>query len=175
MSGGEREAAIGSGAQRLAGRRGVRLGVDYGRLRIGVAASDPEGLLATPVGTLRHGRDGAELAELAGLAAERDCLEVIVGLPRSLSGRAGPAERLVRQWAGRLAAAVAPRPVRLVDERWSTVSAAARLAAAGIRGRVARRRVDAAAATVILQAALDAERSTGRPTGELVAEASGSD
>ncbi|HVA61928.1 MAG TPA: Holliday junction resolvase RuvX [Mycobacteriales bacterium] len=149
----------------------MRLGIDVGTVRVGVAGCDPGGVLAAPVAVLRRDRAGAELEELRRLVVERDCVEVVVGLPRSLSGRAGPAERAARAYAAGLAGVLAPIPVRLVDERLSTVQATAGLAAAGVRGRRARARVDAAAATVILQAALDAERRTGRPPGELAGDA----
>jgi putative Holliday junction resolvase len=93
-------------------------------------------------------------------------VELLVGLPRSLSGGEGPAVVAARDYADSLAARVSPVPVRLVDERLSTVSATRQLQQAGRRGRAARAVIDAAAAVVILQAALDAERSTGAPPGE---------
>jgi putative Holliday junction resolvase len=145
----------------------VRLGVDPGRVRVGVAASDPEGRLATPVTTLQR---RSSTAALRRLAEERSAIEVVVGRPRSLSGAAGPAEREVMGYARELAAALDPCPVRLIDERLSTVQATAGLRAAGVTGPVARGRVDAAAAAVILQAALDEERATGRPPGESVTD-----
>ncbi|MHB2023541.1 MAG: Holliday junction resolvase RuvX [Mycobacteriales bacterium] len=146
-------------------RRGVRIGVDVGSVRVGVAVSDDEGALATPHAVLKRAE---ALGELARLVRERDCLEVVVGLPRGLSGAAGPAENSVRAYAAELAAALAPCPVRLVDERLSTVQASAALALGGTRGRRARARVDAAAATIILQSALDAERAVALPPGEEV-------
>lgn len=145
----------------------MRLGVDPGRVRVGVAASDPEGRLATPVATLQRRSSAAALRRLA---EERSAIEVVVGRPRSLSGAAGPAEREVVGYARELAAALSPCPVRLIDERLSTVQATAGLRAAGVTGRAARGRVDAAAAAVILQAALDEERATGRPPGESVTD-----
>ncbi|MBA2639069.1 MAG: Holliday junction resolvase RuvX, partial [Nocardioidaceae bacterium] len=99
-------------------RAGVRLGVDVGGVRVGVARSDPAGVLATPVETVAAG--DACLPRLVALAAEHDAMELVVGLPRSLSGGEGPAAAGVRLFAGRLAAALATRPVRLVDERLST-------------------------------------------------------
>lgn len=147
----------------------MRLGIDVGSVRVGVAASDASGTLATPVTALRrdsvHDRD---LDEIADLAAEREVVEVVVGLPRSLSGGAGPAEAEARRYAKALAARLDPTPVRLLDERLTTVSATAGMRAAGVPGREQRGRVDAAAAAVLLQAALDQERSTGEPPGERV-------
>jgi len=137
-------------------RPGSRLGVDLGDVRIGVAVSDPDGLLATPVATVPAGA-GAP-ARLAALAAEHRVVEVVLGLPRSLSGREGPAAAKARAFGRRLAAAVAPVPVRLVDERLSTVSAERSLRAGGRTGASRRAVVDQAAAVVILQTALDAAR-----------------
>ena len=147
-------------------RSGVRLAVDVGSVRIGVARSDPGGLLASPLTTVPRGR--GDLAALATLAAEHAALEVIVGLPTGLSGRDGRAAAEARQFAAALAAVLAPRPVRLVDERFTTVLAHGALRSAGRDGRQRRGVVDQAAAALLLQSALDAERSAGRPPGELV-------
>jgi putative Holliday junction resolvase len=145
-------------------RDGVRLGVDVGSVRVGVARCDATGMLATPVATLKRG-DG-DLAELARLVVESEAVEVVVGLPLSLSGRLGAAADAARAYAIELAARIAPIGVRLVDERLSTVGATRDLQAAGINSRRGRSLVDQAAAVIILQAALDAERSTGLPPGE---------
>jgi putative Holliday junction resolvase len=149
-------------------RRGVRLGVDVGDVRIGVAASDPSGLIATPVETVARGR--GDLTRLRELAREHEAIELVVGLPRSLSGREGPAAAKVREFTDRHADAVAADGVgvRLCDERLSTVSAEAVLREQGRKGRRRRAVVDQAAAVVILQNALDTERGTGRPAGECV-------
>jgi putative holliday junction resolvase len=146
-------------------RHGVRLGVDVGDVRIGVARCDPSGLIATPLETVARGR--GDLARLGDLAVSEDAVEVVVGLPRSLSGREGPSAVKVRQFAVRLAQAVSPLPVRLCDERLSTVSADAALRGR-VRGHARRAVVDQAAAVVILQNALDTERGTGAAPGELV-------
>ncbi len=147
-------------------RSGVRLGVDPGDARIGVARSDPSGLLATPVETVP--RADGDLARLAVLVAEEEAVEVVVGLPRSLSGGEGPAAARVRVFAVSLAREVAPVPVRLCDERLSTVSAESMLRERGRSGRKRRAVVDQAAAVVILQQALDTERATGVAPGEPV-------
>ena len=147
-------------------RRGVRLGVDVGDVRIGVSRSDPSGLLATPLETVARG--AGDLARLRALATEDEAVELIVGLPRSLSGGEGPAAAKVRVFAARLADAVSPVPVRLCDERLSTVSAEAVLRERGRKGQRRRAVVDQAAAVVILQNALDTERGTGTAPGELV-------
>lgn len=148
-------------------RRGVRLGIDAGDARIGVARCDPSGMIATPVETVRRG--AGDLARLAQLAAEEEAVEVVVGLPRSLSGGEGPAAAKVREFAARLAHAVHPVPVRLCDERLSTVTAEAVLRGQGRKGQKRRAVVDQAAAVVILQSALDTERTTGAAPGEIVA------
>ncbi|HWB65508.1 MAG TPA: Holliday junction resolvase RuvX [Mycobacteriales bacterium] len=149
-------------------RSGVRLGVDVGTVRVGVAACDPGGVLAYPLTVLRRDpRGDRDLGELEGLAAEHEAIEIVVGLPRSLSGREGPAAVAVRDYAAALARRVAPLPVRLVDERLSTTQASGGLRAAGKSSRAQREIVDAAAAVVVLQAALDGERAIGRPAGEV--------
>ncbi|MGH8970868.1 MAG: Holliday junction resolvase RuvX [Actinomycetes bacterium] len=150
-------------------REGVRLGVDVGSVRVGVAACDPAGMIATPVTTLRRGR--GDLDGLADLVAERGTLEVVVGLPTSLSGQAGAAARSVQEYAEALAARLAPVPVRLVDERFSTVDAQRGLRASGVDTRRGRTVIDQAAAVIILQGALDAERSTGAAPGRVVGPA----
>lgn len=149
-------------------RLGVRIGVDVGSVRVGVAACDPGGLIATPVETLRRGR--GDLAALAALAAEREAVEVVVGLPTTLAGRHGVAAGTAEAYAGRLAALV-DCPVRLVDERFSTVGAQRDLRASGVDTRRGRGVVDQAAAVIILQGALDAERRTGSAPGRVVARA----
>ncbi len=152
-------------------RQGVRLAVDVGSVRIGVARSDPDGLLASPLTTVTRGR--GDLDSLAGLAAGHDALEVIVGLPTGLSGREGAAAAGARTFAAALAGRLVPRPVRLVDERFTTALAHDALRSGGRGARQRRAVVDKAAAALLLQGALDTERSTGRPAGELVAVCSG--
>jgi putative Holliday junction resolvase len=148
------------------GTQGVRIGIDPGDARIGVASSDPGGILATPVETVPRGK--GDLDRLAVLAGEHEAVLAYVGLPRSLSGSEGPAAAKVRGFARELAARLAPVPVRLVDERLSTVTAEAVLRSRGRKGQRRRAVVDQAAAVVILQGALDTERSGGAPAGELV-------
>jgi len=148
----------------------VRLAVDVGSVRIGVARSDPGGVLATPLTVLPSGRDAQD--ELVKLAADAGALEVVVGLPTLLSGREGAAAAAARDFAAGLAGRLAPIPVRLVDERFTTTEAHGALRRGGKDSRARRQVVDAAAAAVLLQAALDTERATGRPAGQLVTEAS---
>ncbi len=152
-------------------RTGVRLAIDLGSARLGVARCDPDGLLATPLATVTRGR--GDLDRLAALAAEHGAMEVIVGLPTGLSGRAGAAATGARAFAESLAARLAPLPVRLVDERFTTVLAHDALRQGGRGSRERKAHVDKAAAALILQGALDTERSTGEPAGELVASSPG--
>ncbi len=147
-------------------RWGVRLGLDPGEARIGVARSDPSGFLATPVETVQRGE--GDLARIAALVTEAEAVEVVVGLPRSLSGGEGPAAARVRLFARALARQVELVPIRLCDERLTTVSAEAMLRGQGRKGQKRRAVVDQAAAVLILQHALDTERSTGEAPGEIV-------
>jgi len=153
-------------------RPGTRIGVDVGDVRIGVARCDPSGYLATPVETVPRGR--GDLARLKAIADEEQAIEAVVGLPRSLSGGEGPAAAKVREFAARLADVLAPVPVRLCDERLSTVTAEYVLRGQGKKGQKRRAVVDQAAAVVILQNALDTERGADNPPGEVVCRGSAS-
>ncbi|WP_439593307.1 Holliday junction resolvase RuvX [Microbacterium sp.] len=143
-------------------RRGVRLGVDVGQARVGVAKCDPDGLLATPVETVP--RNDEAVGRIASLAEEHSAFEILVGLPMNLRGEDTASTTDARSFAADVAAASAT-PVRLVDERLSTVSAHAALRQSGRSQRSSRSIVDQVAAVVLLQQALDVEKSTGRPAG----------
>jgi putative Holliday junction resolvase len=145
---------------------GVRLGIDPGDARIGVASSDPSGILATPVETVARGE--GDLNRLATLVEELGAVRIYVGLPRSMSGGEGPSAGKVRAFARELSSRVQPVPVRLCDERLSTVTAEGQLRAQGRKGKKRRAVVDQAAAVVILQGALERERQTGTLAGEPV-------
>jgi putative Holliday junction resolvase len=126
--------------------------VDVGRVRVGVAASDPDRLLASPVETVA----APGHARVAELVAEREAVLVVVGLPTSLSGRSDSASAdMARTWAAALEPLVAPVEVRLVDERLTTVAAAAALRASGRTAKQSRAVVDQAAAVALLQGVLD--------------------
>jgi putative Holliday junction resolvase len=148
----------------------VRVALDWGDARIGVARCDPSGVLASPYGTVAAGP--REIDDVLAVLAEVEPMEVLVGLPTSLSGTEGPAAVKARERAARLAAAT-PLPVRLVDERLSTVTASRRLREGGRRTREQRSVIDAAAAAGILEHALEIERSQDLPPGELVSAADG--
>jgi putative Holliday junction resolvase len=146
-------------------RPGVRIGVDVGRARVGVARSDRDGLLATPVETMP--RNAGTIGAIGALIAELEPLEVVVGLPLSLSGDDTASTTDARDFARALAEA-AGVPVRLVDERLTTVSAQRALHDAGRRAKGSRPVIDQVAAVIILQNALDSERSAARPPGALI-------
>jgi putative holliday junction resolvase len=151
-------------------RRGVRLALDWGNARIGVAACDQDGVLAYPVRTVQAG--AGEITELVALVDEYQPIEVLVGFPRSLSGGEGPAAAKSRERAARLASAI-DVPVRLVDERLTTVTASQRLSEGGRRTKEQRKLIDAAAAVTILEQALAFEHSQRLPPGELVSAPGG--
>src|ERR1700752_3452073 len=111
---------------------GRSLGIDVGSVRIGVACSDPDGILATPVETVRRDRSGKHLRRLAELVAELEAAEVVVGLPRTLADRTGPSAIDATELAEQLARRITPTPVRLSDERLTTVSAQRSLGDSGI-------------------------------------------
>lgn len=151
-------------------RKGRRLGVDVGTVRIGLATCDPEGMLASPLETVRAGRGAME--RISALVSELEAIEVVVGLPLRLAGDEGPAAQSARAFSEELARLVTPCPVRLVDERLTTVVATRGMRASGVSSRAGRSSVDQAAATVILQDVLDAERVGGTSPGEVVPVAS---
>ena len=155
------------------------LGIDFGERRIGLAISDPEGRLAVPLATLERRSDRAAMAEIAEIARREGVERLVVGEPVGLDGRRGPAAERARTFAERLAERTG-LPLTLVDEALTTVEAAARLREAGgssqgTRGRRGRRQagpkgaIDAVAAQILLQEALDGSRGAegpGRPGGE---------
>ncbi|MHA7282755.1 Holliday junction resolvase RuvX [Arthrobacter sp. TMS2-4] len=152
---------------------GPKLGVDVGKVRVGMAGCDREGLIATPIRTLkRDARKNNDIRILVREAVERGAVQIIVGLPRNLSGREGASAEMAREYAGLLVEELArqshPAPVRLVDERLSTVSAHRSLHAAGIGSRDHRKVVDQVAAVEILQHAIDMQRSRGQDVGDPV-------
>lgn len=148
-------------------RQGTRVGVDVGKVRIGVSKSDPHGVFALPVETVPRSRDGADRARIREIAEGCEAIEIIVGLPLSLSGSHTASTDDAADFARLLADAVSV-PVRLVDERLSTVSAQSALRASGRNTKNSRSVIDQAAATVILEQALEVERVSGKLPGTLV-------
>jgi putative Holliday junction resolvase len=150
-------------------RHGVRLGIDVGKARVGVARSDAHGMLATPVETVPRDLSGTSgVTRIVALITELEAVEVIVGLPLALSGATTASTNDAVAFAESIAAAV-HTPVRLVDERLSTVAAQSALRASGRKAKTQRPVVDQVAATIILQHALDTERASGKPPGSPVA------
>lgn len=153
-------------------RPGVRLGVDVGTVRIGVSRSDLHGMLATPVETVPRSSDDTAVRRILQIVDELDAAEVIVGLPLALSGRHTASTDDAVGFAQALAART-DLPVRLVDERLSSVSAQSALHTSGRRTKGSRPVIDQIAATIILQHALDVERSSETPPGTLVSPSIG--
>jgi putative holliday junction resolvase len=147
-------------------RTGVRIGIDVGSVRVGVARSDATGTLAVPVTTLK--RDKQLIGNVVSLVTEYEALEVLIGLPLGMSGTVGNAAQVASDFAAQLAPAVAPTPVKLIDERLTTVQAQRGLHETGKTTRQSRSTVDQAAAVIIVQHALDAEQRTGEPLGTTV-------
>lgn len=157
-------------------RTGVRIGIDVGKARIGVARSDPHAMLATPLETVARQMDGdADISRILELVHELDAIELIVGLPLGMSGHRTASTEDAEAFAQRLSAALEARVgqhpsihVRLVDERLSTVAAQGQLRQAGKKTKQTRSIIDQAAAVIILQHALDIERARGEAPGTLV-------
>ncbi len=152
---------------------GPKLGVDVGLVRVGLAGSDRDGLLATPIRTMkRDPKRNSDVRILVREAVERGAVQIIVGLPKQLSGREGTSAEMARTYAGLVAQELCRQSltlsVRLVDERLSTVSAHRSLHAAGLSSREHRKVVDQVAAVEILQHAIDMQRSRGRDVGDPV-------
>ncbi|CAB4574674.1 unannotated protein [freshwater metagenome] len=142
-------------------REGIRLGIDVGQARVGVARSDPQGTMAVPVATLAR---ATALLEIAALIGEYQPLEVVVGLPINLQAERTASTEDAEAFAREIAA-LGLVPVRMVDERLSTVSATGALRSAGRSSRSHRLVVDQVAAVILLQHTLDSERSQGVPGG----------
>ena len=139
-------------------RAGRVLGVDVGTVRVGVALSDPGGVIASPLETLRRAKDGSDLDRLAALVVEHEVAEVVVGEPRHLSGASGASAQDANAYSEALAGRIADVPVYMIDERLSTVTAASHLREGGIDSRKQRPVIDQAAAVVILQQYLDSRQ-----------------
>lgn len=156
-------------------RIGVRLGIDVGKSRIGVARCDLHGMLATPLETVpRDGTATSDVARILELASEYGATEVVFGLPLNMRGERTPSTEDAVRFATQVAEAlhtpdrVPPVTVRLVDERLSTVSAQGQMRQVGRTTKQSRHIIDQAAAVVILQHALDSERAQGRAPGSTI-------
>lgn len=144
-------------------RRGRRLALDVGKARIGVAVSDPDGILATPVETVRAASDGSDVRRITAIVSEYDPVEIVIGLPKTLRGERGSSAQMAERFAERLAAALSsviptPPKVCFFDERFTTVTAQRALRDNGVRAKQQRAVIDQAAAVAILQGWLDEKR-----------------
>jgi putative Holliday junction resolvase len=154
-------------------RRGKRLGIDVGSVRIGLASCDADGILSIPLPALKRSADSAEvISEINRLVDDLEILEVVIGDPISMSGNITQSTSDARKLASEIAAAIAV-PVRLVDERLTTVSAQAKLRQSGKDTREAKLLIDSASAVEILEQALTTERLTGSAPGSLAGDLDG--
>jgi len=150
-------------------KSGRRLGIDYGDVRIGLALSDPSGIIATPLSTITLTGPSEGLGEIAAIVQEYDIAVIYVGLPLHLSGGHGESSMKVRGFVGELSARIGPSiPIRLVDERLSTSSAQRQARDDG--RKVSKENIDQLAATIILENALHAEKLQGELAGKSVDE-----
>ena len=149
-------------------RTGVRVGIDIGTVRIGVARSDRDGYLATPIETIDRGSENP-IAQIIAMITELNALEVIVGLPLSLNGSHTASTEDALLMARGLADETRV-PIRFIDERLTTVSAHSAMRAVGKKQKQTRSVIDQVAAVMILQHALDSERSTGNLPGKDLSE-----
>ena len=144
----------------------ARIGIDVGAARVGVAVTDPGGVVVLPLTTLKRDPAGdSDITQVVDLVTEREAAGVVVGLPLNLDGSDSASTQAARDWALRLSRLIGATPVQLVDERLTTVSAYRDLRDGGKNARQAREFIDQQSAALILQVALDTERATGRPAG----------
>jgi putative Holliday junction resolvase len=133
------------------------LGIDFGEKRIGLAISDPEGRLAVPLTTLERRNDRSAVRAIAEIARQEDIGRLVLGEPLGLGGERGANADRVRRFGARLAE-VSGLPVRFVNESLTTVEAQERMREAGFDPRKDPARIDAIAAQILLQEALDMDR-----------------
>ena len=135
--------------------KGVRLACDVGTVRIGVARSDVHGILATPLEAIAAGEKS--FSEVKSLVDEFEVVEIIVGLPLQMNGTEGASAQMARDWATQLDEVV-DCPIRLVDERLTTVQAQRGLHAAGRTVKNSRAAIDSASAVVLLQSVIETRK-----------------
>lgn len=133
------------------------LGIDFGEKRIGLAISDPAGRLAVPLTTLERRNDRSALRQIAEIARQEGVERLVLGEPVGLDGERGPNAGRVRRFGERLAE-LTGLPLELIGEALTTVEAHDRLREAGFDPRKEKSRIDAVAAQILLQEALDRER-----------------
>ena len=145
--------------------RGSRLAIDVGTVRIGLAVSDPDSILSTPLPALIRSKLLAEtLQEILSLITDNGVVEVFIGDPLSLSGSETESTKDARQFANQLAELTSV-PVRLVDERLTTVTASSKLRLNGLNAKTAKGLIDSASAVEILEQALNITKQSGKPAG----------
>ncbi|EEH63397.1 RNAse H domain protein, YqgF family [Gleimia coleocanis DSM 15436] len=149
-------------------RSGVRIGVDYGKSRIGVAVTDPSGKISFPHTTLQFSPYGVHLDELLNLIVEKQAIEVVIGMPVHLNGKEGSSAEFVRDFANELAVEIPDIRVCLMDERLTTNQAHAGLSEMGVDNRARKNKIDQLAASIILENAIETELRTETPPGETV-------
>jgi putative holliday junction resolvase len=148
-------------------RKGKRLAIDVGSVRIGLASCDADAILSSPLPALKRSSNLTEVVTaIKELVADLQIIEVIVGDPVSMSGGVTSSTTDARELAAEIALAISI-PVRLVDERLTTVSAQAKLRQSGKDSRDAKSFIDSASAVEILEQALNSERSSGNAPGVL--------
>ncbi len=136
--------------------RGRRIAFDYGDVRIGVAISDPDSILCSPLTTLKATDKNLD-SQLSQIFIENEPVQIFVGRPALLSGHDGVASEKAHLFADRLRA-ITDIPVHLVDERMSTISAARNLRDSGKNAKDSKNSIDVAAAVAILEFALALEK-----------------
>lgn len=154
-------------------RKGRRIAIDVGTVRIGLAVSDDQGILASPLPfTTRSSEVSATVMKLVDVAQKYEAIEIYVGEPIALDGLVTQSTVDARGVAQDLAK-MSNIPVRLIDERFTTVSASSKLRDAGVNSKDAKSLIDSASAVEILENALHIERRTGRLPGQLVGDSVG--
>ena len=148
--------------------RGRRLGIDVGTVRVGLALSDPDGILASPLRTVAAREDGGDIRQVADEVENNFVVEVVIGLPVALRGNSTASTVKAKEFAFALAEELDDRfdqqiPIRMVDERMSTVAATAAMHASGVNVKKGRKRIDQAAAVHILQGWLDGRKRVLNP------------
>jgi putative Holliday junction resolvase len=148
--------------------KGRRLAIDVGTVRIGLAICDPDGILSSPLAALARSQDLSETLQIVSdLVTEHNAIEVYVGDPISLSGGQSASTRDAREFAEKLADLISA-PIRLVDERLTTVTASAKLRVSGKDARQSKSLIDSASAVEILEQALATLRVSGKAPGRQV-------
>ena len=147
-------------------RAGRRIAFDYGDVRIGVAISDPSGLLALPLDHIQNNSENA-LNDIGALFAEYEPIYIAIGFPIHLSGKASAKSAAVEGFSSHLSG-ISNAPIYLIDERMTSVSAGRLLKEAGLNSKQARSEIDSQAAVAILEAALNQERLQGQPIRKFI-------